>query len=554
MGKLARLYFVGGLLLIIGILASDVLSEYFAFFGKLGTLLWFISYFSVAIYALRCLKNLLHWGIKKVSIVTLLTISLFVLIIGMQVGSPASLSGETTIETECALNHLRNADDLGFKKTCLFGYPARQYFLSSLPTILFSRNLINLHLGGSLYFLMGIIVFSYGMFRFFGINKKTDLLVTLSLSTLFHFYYFNHFLFKFEQSIFPLSMGLILAGSLLEYSKKFYKPVLIPITLSIFYLTSSYTPSLALFGLSIVVLSNLVFKAPDKISKALLSCIIVASITLVTGTLLFRNDINLSQSSQSYTQIQEDVKLSAEHLLKGNLNRPFTSIFYRYIFIFLILSSLLGLAGYSGVVFSIWILAVILFAITSKGYIYYALEFRLHRALVTLPVLLYLQAKIVNLLSQRGLSCLPKILIGKPLVVLTFFILLSGLYYNQQFLSNRGPNPHYAYIEWVENNLDTDTESIIYVTHEAGRYNDLISLSDTIRYLLPNIKAVYSASDEVLSEDCTPKRELVGNILIPENHDCYFPLVRLSGISKDVSTVGAFQTTPQLSLVLFAIK
>lgn len=554
MSRLGKLYFISGFILIIGIVVSDILSPHFIVPGKLGTILWIISYFFVAIFALRCLKNLLLWGIKKVSVISLLLMLLFVFIIAMQVGNPASLSGETTIETECALNYLQNADDLGFRKTCLFGYPARQYFLSSLPTIIFSRSLVNLNLGGALYFLMGIVIFTYGLFRYFGINKKTDIIATLALSSLLHFYYFNHFLFKFEQSIFPLSFGLILVGAMMEYSRKFYKPALIPIALSVFYLTSSYTPSLALFGLSICILVYFLFKAKDNLSKAALLFIIISSATVFTGTLLFRNDINFSESSRPFVQMKDDIKYSFQHLATGNLPDPFTSIFFRYILILILLISLIGFAGYGGIFFSMWILAVIIFAIISKGYIYYALEFRLHRVLVALPVLLFLLSKLASRMSKFKIPFLSSSWSFRALIVFVFIITTTGLYYNQNFLKKRSPNPHYEYIEWIKDNVDTESQSILYVTHEAGRFNDLISLSDTIRYFIPKINALYVSSTEVLKEDCTPEKGISGSILIPEVHQCYFPLITLSATSTNVSTVGGFKSSPQMNLVLFEVK
>jgi len=302
------------------------------------------------------------------------------------------------------------------------------------------------------------------------------------------------------------------------------------------------------------MLGYLIFKIKGGLSKTLLIFIIISSITVFAGTLLFRNDLNFADSSRSFIQAQEDIKHSFQHLAMGNLFTPFTSIFFRYLLILVILSSLFGFAGYIGIVFSIWILAVIIFAIISKGYIYYALEFRLHRALVVLPILLYLLSKITNRFSALKLPSLTSSWNQKIIVIFVFIITTTGLYYNQKFLQKRPPNPHYAYIEWVKENVDIEKHLTLFVTHEAGRFNDLISLSDTMRYFVPNIYTIYTASSEVLKEDCTPQVGTHGMILIPEIHKCYFPLITQSALSDNISTIGGFKSTPQMNLVLFAVK
>lgn len=205
---------------------------------------------------------------------------------------------------------------------------------------------------------------------------------------------------------------------------------------------------------------------------------------------------------------------------------------------------------------------MILFSIISKGYIFYALEFRLHRVLVALPVLLFLFSKLVNRITLLNLpititSRYPQRLKkagSKLFIIFVFFITISGLYYNQNFLNNRSPNPHYSYMKWINANVNTHETSILYITHEAGRFNNLISLSDTLRYFIPNIKAIYISTLEIFKEDCYPRSGISGMILIPEIHKCYYPLITQTAVSQDVSNLGGFKSSPEMNLVLFAVK
>jgi len=548
MRTIGKLYTFSGLSLIIGIVVIEILSVYFPFFGILGMLLWYATYIFLFIFSLRCLKNLIFGVFRKTSIISLLLILLSVILIFTQINNPAALSGETTIETECALTHIYEADDMGYRKTCLFGYPARQYYLSVLPSIVVGRSLAALNFGGSLYFLLGIVIFTHGIFSYYGFKKKTDYLASLAIASLFHFHYFNHFLFIFEQSIFPLSMGLILVGGFLEYKKSYNNIAVVPIGISLFYLTSSYTTSLALFGLAIIILSSLLItKLKGSLSRAILLLVIIGSITVLISGLLYRNDININEESRTKTVVVEDLSKSFKHLLTGDLPFPYTSAVFRYIFVGVIAVSFFGLAGYSGIIMSVWIIEVIIFSVVSKGYYFYALEFRLHRALVALPVFLYLLTYLANRLSTFKYGV-------KIVIAFSFLIITSGLYYNQKFLNNRSPNPQFAYIEWLKTNIDTKQPSNLYITHEAGRFNGLISLSDTLRYFIPNLEALYTPTEDIFEYNCTPLNRINGMVLIPKVHRCYYPLVNLTATSPNVTNLGSFKSRPDMDLILFRIE
>lgn len=123
------------------ILASFIIVELLSFHldivSKFGFFLWISAFGCLLFYALTCWIEILKSANRSKNFLLFATINLFAILIFL--GAPLTINSnsETTQEIGCALNHISKSSDLGFRQTCLFGYPARQFFFPTLPSIFF---------------------------------------------------------------------------------------------------------------------------------------------------------------------------------------------------------------------------------------------------------------------------------------------------------------------------------------------------------------------------------------------------------------------------------
>lgn len=476
----------------------NCLTIFFPAFGKLGTALWFVSYVLLFVFTIKCLWFILQKTFKKESLITFVTLFIWLVIVAFHLTSWASLNGETTQEINCTLNHFQNSPDWGFSKTCLFGYPTRQYFLPALPSLIFDRSLLSLNLGGSLYFMMGIIIFAAGSIKFFNGKFAGDVLSGILLSFIFHIYFVNHFLFLFEQSIFSFSFALTASGLFLIYLREKSKEVLFLCGIINFYLIYSYTPSLALVFLIIAVLIHQAF-INVKLRKAL---IFVALITLVSFyiSLSTRGDINLVETNRAHWQVIEDAARGIVHMIFSNQGTPALSSFLNIFFLMFVFSSLVFLFGWKAAAIAIWFIGVVILSVASKGYTYYGIDFRLHRATVIFPVFFAALAVVI----QKLLPTINRLHI--LLLIIWVFFLTTGFCFQNALLKSRPVSPHVKIINYINHNalIGKNDRVTIYIDSRLTAY---ISLNDTLQYFLPNTGTVINEDGkcEFIKENAATK-------------------------------------------------
>ena len=459
--------------------------------GKIGTYAWFIAYFIFAVLALHSLIQIIHFSIKKRTffIITALVI-LFSLII---YNAPLlkSTSGETTIAVTCAINHLKKSPDLGFQQNCFLGYPARSYFLQAIPTLIAGRSLFNLNLGASLYFVIGILIFINQLIIHFKPTKKADVIAGITTVSLLHFHYFNHFLlYCFEQSIFPLSFGFLTIGLFLKFIKKRNSTNLLLIALCLQFLIYLYTPALALLGLGLIVLLFLLIKKFKL--KYFIAGVLITILTLLTLTnsLKIRDDVRLYDKTNPEEQINsQEIKDTFEHFVFQNQGIAYNSTFINFVVIFTLTIALLVVFGYEFIFLSFWVIATIVIATNSRGYAFYGLDFRMHRSLVVVPIILAILA-----------YSLHKVKIKKQLLLTIFFIILSitGYYYQDGYLSTKQITDHQILINHLTKNYQLNKrggERKFYFIDSA--FDNYISLWDRSQYYFPETKVKPIKSDNL---------------------------------------------------------
>lgn len=514
---LSAVYLYVGLALLFALVFLDFLDLRFPAAGALGTMLWFVSYAYVAVFASLCLYKVLF--VPKILAApftaTLLLIVAIVLVVN--VTDPRNVSGETSIETGCAMTQLTQAPDRGFQKTCLFGYPVRQQFLPALPSLIFGRNQLDLNLGGSLYFLLAVIIFAGCAVEFLRYSRTGDILAALLIATLFHIYYFDHFLLLGEQSVFPLCFGLILAGLVLRYLTHHDQVSIVLCGFVLLYLVASYTPSLSLFFLCLVALGYFVVRERRREETLLMGLVGVLGLASLRLSLLYRQDIHLTDTgTRSIALLVGDLRDALDHILFASHGVPFISPVMTFPFLMIMFAALGMLFGWEAAAVALWAVATIVLAVVSKGYEYYPIDFRLHRAMIIFPVLCALVAIVWSHSKWR-----PRI---EYLSLATVVIVFSGLIFLFDYRNSVPVNAHAVFGEWLQSHVrnastPTATPRTLWLIGSADNAA-YISLNDEMTYFDPGLHML-PFQQAAFGSHCAVTSDLAGVFVVPTNNRCF---------------------------------
>jgi hypothetical protein len=516
------LFVAAGLFLSILLLIVQILSFVYPMLGAVGVALWIVSYIYIGIFTLYHLVNLIKKGTKNGVFFSFFAIAFFVILVGINIPTARNLSLETTQEIGCALNQLTKSTDRGFNQTCLFGYPARQYILPALPSFI-NRSLTALHTGGSIYFFMGLILFISGILEYYSYSKKGDFIVLFLTGCFFHLYYFNHFLFLFEQSIYPFSFGLMLTGTFFIYlAKKSFYPLIVAYFI-LLYLIFSYTPSLSLYILSVAFLVYL-FINSNKKEKVFIGYILISSLIFFAASFLLRRDIQLADPGTRSSALLIADLLEAFRLLFLHIDyQSVVSFFLTPVFLFTIVSGMFFLFGKKLGIIVWWIVTVLSSSVLLKGYTYYVPHFRLHRALIAFPVFFGILAYLLHKIEIKKV---------RYLAVLSFLTFGLGFYIFTQFENTKTIHTHYPLIEGLmplTRLVDNKSDYYLYFSREADLTFGYENLFDLSQYFYPHMKIVRGTFPYL--EDCKPQDVKNTFIVLKENDPCYASLHGFPGIS-----------------------
>ena len=504
------------------ILASSVIglvSLQHQAWGKAGVVVWLLLYAIICWSAFLSLKEVIISSWKQRSFFTSLILVLFVVLLSYHAGLLRSLSGETTIAVSCVLDQLSQRADWGFVSNCFLGYPSRQYLIQAVPTLLFGRNQLSLNFGAVLYFLPGLFIFAHGLRTTLKPHRYRDQITALALISLFHFHFVNHFLFnQFEQSIFPLSLGLALCGTALKFIHSRNSSSLILAGVVLQHLIFAYTPSLALVGLGLTAMIFwLGWQAALKKLKlrqlAAGTLIVISSGINLYLSLQIRSDLKISRGT-NFNYLPELLQ-AAQHLATGQEGIAFASPWLTPVLLVVIVVGLTTWLGWERLMLVLWLLAALAAAAVSHGYCVYGLDFRLHRGLVVVPVFLIILAELlkkitspIKQLPQYGQRIAAAMMAGLIVVYLA-----AGLKYHFAYLNNRPNSAHLALITWLQKQNPEQTELFF-----ADKYYDAFrSIDDALQYFLPEFDGQQYPS--IAQTQCAVNTP--GIYLINPDHRCY---------------------------------
>jgi len=504
--RILRRFILGSLFLNLSLIPIfDICASFSDFAGRLGAINWYLTYFFVFIAAFLAIKNIISMSFFHKKFIAILMLTYLLIIIGVNITRPENVSGETTNEISCILTHLKSPD-LGYLKSCLYGYPSRQFYLPALPSLIFGRTIGALNSGIGIYVAIGLILFTAGLMKQEKFTYKADLFVATILALLMHFYYFNHFLFFFEQSIIPISFGLMATGLWLSYRKNYSLFYLGMLGIIANYLIYSYTPSLALYILMLLSGIAILFKKEIMTKqKIIIGAMLVMSFASLFISLSNRADIAIFGQDRTHQELITDIGKGVSHLILQSEGNPFINPAVFGIFLFILFGSIIGLYGRTFFFLGLWTIGVIFFAVLSRGYSYYGIDFRFHRSLVVVPIFLYLCNSLLNRLRNNEILNSPKLLFG-----MFAFVFITGVFFQQSFLNNKRifkldsleDTRHTVFIRWFTQRSRSDLYGLktkIYFSENLK--NEYLSLNDRLHYFMP------LGQSDILSKDCQFNQE-----------------------------------------------
>jgi len=453
--------------------------------GPLGAIFWLLSYFWLIVYLFY--RLFYQVKIKKFPILTVISLLCTFAFILFNLNSGKHLGGETTQETSCLIAHLSSSPDGGYNQTCLFGYPARQFYLSSFPS-LFGRNLFNLNLGGLAYLVLGLTTFCLGVVVFAQSHVAGDLVSAIFVCILPHSPHFLYLLFYFEQALFPVCLTLICVGLFLMYSAQKDDFPVYSLGLAINCLIFSYTPSLSVVVLGILVLLWLAVQSRH-------SCQLFAPLFLVSVfcccSLVFsfyhRSDLRLTTGRGDLSAYLKPAVNTLLHVFFQSQGIDFIDPSLRLWLTGTVFAGLSFLFGPHWFYLSVWMVGTLLISSLSPGFASPSFDFALHRALVILPFV-YL-AGATRLLSST--KCQPV----KLLAIIFVLLCLGGGQRYYRYVSRLPVSKYYQLINWLKNNafLNEQQSTTVYlVAHPSAGF---IPLNDFLTYFFPKTMANNLAAD-----------------------------------------------------------
>jgi len=487
-------------------------------FGKIGFVLWIATFIPI----IKLSLNNLIFIIKKKNYLTLLTIFILIFLIFINLKNPQNISHESTQEISCSLDLYAKSNDSGFLKTCLFGYPARQYFLPMLASLFLGRNQLALNLGNSLYFFIGISIFAKGINQYIDDQKKRDLITALVLSLILHLHFVNHFLFHlFEQSIYPFCFALISVGIYLQYIKEKRIELILLTALSLQYLIFAYTPSLALFFLGIIIFLYQYLKQKSIKMHFFYLLILLTSIINLAISLNIRSDLHIisEKNNQVYLMKEEIVKIIEHFAFQKHGTPTFSGISSLFIIMILLAAITLQL-GWTAFLIIMWIIVTIIIGTISQGYFFYNFDFRLHRSLVVFPVFFTLLPLFVKKYQLKY----------KTLLFLFTIFLGSGLFAHFRFSADNKPTGQMAlefqpFIENIkhENQLletQNKTATIYFIENSHDQFKPL---NDMLIYFSP---ALHSKKYKGKLSLATCQLKYNDYYVIKTDHKCFEKIMK----------------------------
>lgn len=481
--------------------------------GIVGVTYWLLLWLTLLVYTGYALfhltKTLITSKMWIVSIVALLYLGAF----GVSLPDARHLSGESTREISCAISHLVNTKHMGFSSVCHLGYPARQFYIPAIPSILFGRSLVALQAGSLIYFIAGFIVFLRGLVIANRQNKHADIIGGIILTTLFHFHMATYIILTFEQAMYPMSFAMFTVGLWLTWLHERSTIVLLLLGLIQLILIHSYTPALAVVALNLLLFLVFAYKAYRQKTKhwVLFMVIFFISCLSLWVSVQTRSDIRITTAKTPMSIDMAFITLGEtwRHIVYKSGTIPWTSPMFTLPFVGALALSLFGLFGPPATAITLWMLMVIAVAVISNGYASGSVDYKLQRATVMIPYFLAL------LVEMSKFIRVPK----KILTIIAFLFLVTGIGTFMDIRAKKQDMHQVALANFLTPNIPTNGQGVwlgtIYIENDLAPFIKGDNFEDAALYFLPGWHG--KMKDIPVNAPCQLEK---GVWIMPSSHPC----------------------------------
>lgn len=428
----------------------------------------------------------------------------------------SDISYEAALQTAAGLSSF-GEPDFNYTGVAFLNYANRQYVINALPSFLFGRSIVTLHLGYALPFLIGMTLWFLELrcqLRIRDIREEYALLPVYALVT---FPYVTEYFMNFEQTLTPISYTMMCLALLLRFYRK--RDIIGVLSLSFLggMCCNAYTPVLAFFGFLLFFLALWGIRTLWQNRTALCSTeksalpasgtggSIVWELLVCFGLFVqlisyFAATLVTPQKSMISTVKQEislfEVMITSWFDFFSDTQGTFWGIWLGVILLYLFFACLLQLTFYDFLAAG-WMLLTVFFSSYMTGYTSYAKYHEIQRNMLIIPIFLtalfFLLIRCLTALKQSSTLRNPRAKFKKFLFPLTllFFLLLGMFHFTQphrSFLYYGYVQPIKYLFDYTEETLqkkgiaDTDEFNLIFLTDNRLQSN----LSDYCAYFYPN--------------------------------------------------------------------
>src|SRR6266436_702890 len=135
--------------------------------------------------------------------------------------------------------------DWGYTGNAFVGYPARQFIIVAIPSLLFGHEVFWLQFGYAMLFYSGVLCFFLGVRHYFSLKQHGELWALFTVLSCFTFHYLMEYLYNMEQVMLPVCFVMHALGWFLLSLEKLTPPRVLILAWIAGLLGTSYTPDLA---------------------------------------------------------------------------------------------------------------------------------------------------------------------------------------------------------------------------------------------------------------------------------------------------------------------
>ncbi len=404
------------------------------------------------------------------------------------------INDEAIQQVAAGLGLLESRRDLGLFSTGFVGYPARQYLLAALPSLVLGRGLIALRIGFGGLFLIGYLSFLSSLRGYLEARKSEAAALLAALAGVLVALGSYPLLYArlFEQTTAPVAAMLFFLAGALRLADRPAPLGALWILWSVGFMPYAYTPALAAWAFCMAVLACLAFTG-FRASRPILAAALVYGAAALAVSLLAQVQANLASGRFSLGATTDTGNDSWVYRLSNGLHAAFgleeslvpAPLALGILFVLLHSSKR---RDYRILSLCLWALLTVAVSLLMRGYWRRVPEFDIQRAMIILPPLsLALVLYAASLWPPTASGSERALRVAAASAVL--FMLLNASYLP---LIRRAPR---AYVPFAVTDKEEATMLVVGQAGSSAKTVYLvpplfIHLEDTLLYFSPATKVV----------------------------------------------------------------